>query len=305
MSFGYNRINYGIHSICPFRISDGLPYGILKVLGGGTMTLSSEFEELFGGSNKFAWAVEAKTISSEWTATVKSMPDFMFELFLGATVAQTAASATGTVGDFKNVLDSASAPVLHATTGIASVQTKSGSEQDLKDGLYMIKAVSPTTVDVYALTDIEFKKLGATNELSYIDEALKINATPLTITTLGALTEIVGLGVEMVGGSGTIGMTTGDTARFSVSSAHSGLSEISIGSSSTQFPEHRQLCLGQKRANGDTFEMELFRVVGSGMPIPFEEQTFAIPELAMKLVQDPCEDKVAVIRAKRGVGGVC
>ena len=78
--------------------------------------------------------------------------------------------------------------------------------------------------------------------------------------------------------------------------------EISIGSASTIFPEHKQLCLGQKRANGDTFEMELYRVVGSGMPIPFEEQTFAIPELSMKLVQDSAEDKVAVIRAKRGFG---
>ena len=117
--------------------------------------------------------------------------------------------------------------------------------------------------------------------------------------------EIVGLGVELTGGAGTVGMTVDDTFRFSVRSAHSGLSEISIGSSSTIFPEHRQLCLGQQRANGDTFEMELFRVVGSGMPIPFEEQTFAIPELAMKLVQDPCEDQVAVIRAKRGVSGSC
>ncbi len=298
MSFGYNRINYGIHSICPFRISDGLPYGILKVLGGGTMTLSSEFEELFGGSNKFAWAVESKTISSEWTATVKSMPDFMFELFLGASVTTTAASATGTVGDFANVLNES---VLDAATGIASVAVKSGSDEDLKDGIYIVKAVTATTVDVYALTDIEFKKLGATNVLEYLNEDLKITDSPLTITT-GAAVEIVGLGVELTGGSGTIGMTADDTARFSVRSAHNGLSTIDIGSGSTIFPEHRQLCLGQKRANGDTFEMELYRVVGSGMPIPFEEQTFAIPELAMKLVQDGCEDKVATIRAKAGVG---
>ncbi len=296
MSFGYNRINYGIHSICPFRISDGLPYGILKVLGGGTMTLSSEFEELFGGSNKFAWAVEAKTISSEWTATVKSMPDFMFELFLGATAVETAASSTGTVGDFANVLNES---VLDAVTGIDSVALKTSSEVDLKDGIYIIRAKSATTVTVYALTDIEFKKLGAANELSFLDEDL-IVLDDLTIST-GVATEIVGLGVEMTGGSGTIALTVGDTARFSVRSAHNGLSEISIGSASTIFPEHKQLCLGQKRANGDTFEMELFRVVGSGMPIPFEEQTFAIPELAMKLVQDSVEDKVAVIRAKRGV----
>lgn len=300
MAFGYNRINYGIHSICPFRIADGLPYGILKVLGGGTMTLSSEFEELFGGANKFAWAVEAKTISSEWTATVKSMPDFMFELFLGASVSTTAASATGTIGTFTNVLN---ASVLEATTGIATVTLKASGEADLKDGQYIIKAKTATTVTVYALTDIEFKKLGAANELSFLSEDL-IVVDDLTIVASTA-TEILGLGVEMTGGSGTIGMTIGDTARFSVSSAHAGLSEISIGSASTIFPEHRQLCLSQKRANGDTFEMELFRVVGSGMPLPFEEQSFAIPELAMKLIQDSCEDKVAVIRAKAGVGSSC
>jgi len=295
MAFGYNRINYGIHSIAPFRISDGLPYGILKVLGGGTMTLSSEFEDLFGGSNKFAFAVESKTIDAQWTANVKSLPDFLFELFLGASVSTTAASALGTVDGFANVLN---ASVLDASTGIATVTAKSGSEEDLKDGVYIIKAVSATTVDIYGLTDIEFKKLGATNDLSYIDEELKINAAPLSIVASSA-TEIVGLGVEMNGGGGVIGMTVGDTARFHVNSAHNGVSEISIGSGATVFPEHKQLCLGQKRANGDVFEMELFKVVGSGMPIPFEEQTFAIPELAMKLVQDSEEDKVAVIRAKR------
>lgn len=297
MAFGYNRINYGIHSICPFKISDGLPYGILKVLGGGTLTMTSEFEELFGGSNKNAWAVESKTISSEWTATVKTMPDFMFELFLGATVATTAASATGTVGALTNVLN---ASVLDASTGIASVALKTSSEADLKDGVYVVEAASATTVNVYALTDIEFKKLGAANDLSYLDESLLVTGSPFTIVSATA-TEIVGLGVEMTGGAGAIGMTVGDTARFSVSSIHNGVSEISIGSATTIFPEHRQLCLGQKRANGDVFELEIFRVVGSGMPIPFEEQAFAIPELAMKLVYDGTEDAVAKIRAKQGV----
>lgn len=294
-AFGYNRINFGIHSICPFRISDGLPYGILKVLGGGTMTFSSETEELFGGSNKFAWAVEAKTISSEWTATVKSLPDFMFELFLGASVSTVAADSAGTVGDFANILN---ATVLDAVIGIATVTAKAGGTSDLKDGIYIVHAVSATTVDIYGLSDIEFKKLGAANDLSYINEELKINDTPLAIA-MGAATEIVGLGVEMTGGSGTIAMVIDDTARFSVRSAHNGVSTIDIGNTSTIFPEHRQLVLGQKRSNGDTFEMELYKVLGSGMPIPFEEVTFAIPELAMKLVYDSVEDKVATIRAKR------
>lgn len=291
----YNRINYGIHSVTPFQISDGMPYGILKVLGGGTMTLTSEYEELFGGSNKNAWAVEAKTISSEWTMTVKSLPDFLFELFLGASVSKTAASATGTVTTITNLKGT----LVESATGIASVAAKTGAENDLKDGLYIVKAVSATTVDVYALTDIEFKRLGASNDLSYIDESLKINATPLTITASTAV-EIPGLGVEITGGSGVIAMTEGDTARFGVKSAHNGISEISIGAASATFPEHGQLCLGAKRANGDTFELEVHRAVGSGMPIPFEEGTFAIPELTTKLVYDAEKDEVAKIRAKRG-----
>jgi hypothetical protein len=295
MAFGYNRINYGIHSITPMRISDGLPYGILKVVGGGTLTLSSEFEELFGGSNKFAWAVEAKTISSEWTATVKTMPDFLFELFLGASVQTTVASATGTVGALANIKGTSA---MKATTGIASAAAKTGQEANLKDSVYVVKVVSATTVDVYAMTDIEFKKIGAT-PLSYIDDSLKITVTPLTIA-MGAPVEIPNAGVELTGGSGTIAMVVGDTASFHVFSAHGGISEISIGSAGTLFPEHKQLCLGQKRANGDVFEMEIYRVVGSGMPIPFEEQTFAIPELSMKLIQDSENDIVAKIRAKRG-----
>lgn len=296
MSFGYNRINYGIHSITPRHSTTKLPYGILKVVGGGTLTLTSEFEELFAGSNKFAWAVEAKTISSEWTATVKSMPDFLFELFLGATVTTTAASATGTV----STLTAASTALIPiGTTGIASVGLKSGSSADLKDNIYIVKVVSATTVDVYACTDIEFKKLGGA-ALVFQNEDLKITATPLTIVAASPV-EIPYTGIELTGGSGTIAMVVGATATFHVNSAHGGVSEIDIGSASTLFPEHNQLCLGQKRANGDVFEMEIYKVVGSGMPIPFEEQTFAIPELSMKIIQDSSVDKVATIRAKRGV----
>lgn len=299
MGLSQNRITYGIHSIAPFSRVDKKPYGILKVLGGGTMTLSSEFEELFGGSNKNAWAVEAKTISTEWSATVKSMPNFLFELFLGAAVTTTAASATGTITALTNFKGTS---VLDAVTGVASAGIKAGSEAKLKDGQYVVVADSPTTVRVYGLTDIEFKK-DSGSILEYVDDSLEITTSPLTITT-GTPVEIPNLGVELTGGSGTIGMTAGDTAFFKLSSAHGGLSVIDIGAASTIFPEHGQLCLAQKRSDGSTFELELYKVVGSGMPIPLEEQTFSIPELAMKLVYDECEDKVATIRAKAGVS-VC
>lgn len=290
MALSTDRIVYGIHSIVPYQRSNYMPYGILKVLGGGTLSLSAEYEELFGGSNKFAWATEAKTITSEFTASVKSMPDFLFTLFLGATVSTTSASATGTCGTLTNALNSS---VADASTGIASASVKSGSESDLKAGLYVVKAVNATTVDVYALTDVEFTN---GTDITYEDDNLKITASALTITT-GAAVEIPNTGIELTGGSGTIGMTADDTAYFEVAAAHGGISDITIGKSSSTFVEHGQLCLAQKRANGDLFEIEIYKAVAAGFPIALEETVFSIPELTVKLQYDSAKDAVAKVRA--------
>jgi len=295
MALSTNRITYGIHSLCPFSRVDNLPFGILKVLGGGSISLSSEFEDLFGGSNKFAWASEAKTITSEFTATVKSMPDFLFELYLGATVTTTAADALGTVTSaLANVLGTS---VLSATVGIASATIEAGSEADLKAGIYVVKAVSPTTVDVYCLTDIDFSE---GTDLTYVDDSLKITATPLTIADTSAVVSIPDIGIELTSGSGTIAMTSLDTAMFSVAKAHNGISEISIGSSATTFPEHGLVLLSQKRSNGDLFEIECHKAVGAGFPIALEETVFAIPELTIKLLYDEEKNEVFKIRAMKG-----
>ena len=291
MALSDNRIVYGIHSICPYSRTDYLPYGILKVLGGGTLSLSAEYEELFGGSNKFSWATEAKTITSEFTASVKSMPDFLFSLFLGASVSTTAASATGTCGSIANGKGSS---CFDAATGIASAGLKSGSTADLKAGHYIVDVVSSTTVDVYVTSDIEF--LNGT-DISYQDDLLKITASPLTITT-GAATEIPNTGIELTGGSGTIDLgTVGNTAYFEVAAAHGGISDITIGQSASTFVEHGQICLAQKRANGDLFEIEIYKAVAAGFPIALEETVFSVPELTVKLQYDSAKDAVAKIRA--------
>lgn len=290
MGASYQPIAYGIHSCACFRTSDGLPYGIFKVLGSGSLTLSSEFNELFGGSSKVPWAVEAGNISTEWTLSVKTLDGFLFELFLGGDLTATTASASSVASDLENIKGTS---VEKDTTGIGSISVT--TEADAKDAVYIVEAVSATTVDVYALTDIDFTR---GTDLSYVDEKLKITASPLTITT-GTAVVVPNTGVSLTGGSGTIAMTVGDTARFRVTTPHAGVNSIKIGSATTTFPEHRQLCLGQKRANGDTFEIELFRVNGSGFPIPLSEGEFAIPELSMRLVRDEDEDAVGTVRLKR------
>ncbi len=65
MALSSPRIVYGIHSMIPYARATKLPYGTLKVVGGGQIGLASEFEDLFGGSNKYVWASEPKTITAE------------------------------------------------------------------------------------------------------------------------------------------------------------------------------------------------------------------------------------------------
>lgn len=292
MSLSEDFIAYGIHSLVPYRRSDKLPYGIFKVIGGGTISLSAEFEDLFGGSNKYAWASEAKTISAEFTATVKSMPDFLFEVFLGATVNTTAASATGSVEAIANFNGTSAV----ASTGLASIGIKAGSESDLKSAIYVVKVVSATTVDVYAMTDIEFSN---GTDIEFIDDALKITASALTITTATAVT-IPDTGLELTGGAGVIAMVDGDTAVFKAASAHGGISEIIIGKSSATFPEHGQVALSAKRSDGSLMEIDIHKAVGAGFPIALEETVFSIPELAVKLLFDSALNRIATFRKIKG-----
>jgi len=296
MGLSNDFLSYGIHSSVPYRRSDKLPYGIFKILAGGTISLSAEFEDLFGGSNKYAWASEAKTISSEYVATVKSLPDFLFELFLAAEVTTTAASATGTI----TALVAGKGTLVDAV-GLASVGIESGEEAELKTGLYVVKAVSATTVDVYCLTDIDFSN---GTDISYKTDDLEITASALTIST-GAAVSVPNTGIELTGGSGTIDMTTGDTATFSVAPAHGGISTIVIGKSGANFTQHGQMALAAKQASGDILEINMHKVVGAGVPISLEETTFSSFELTSKLLFDNCLNRIITARKIKGLDSAC
>ena len=212
---------------------------------------------------------------------------------MGASVTTTAAAALGTVVDVATNVKGTS---LVADTGIAGVTIKSGSEADLKDMKIVVKAVSATTVDVFALTDITFDK-GA--DLVYEDDLLKITASPLTIATSTAV-DIPNTGLEITGGSGTIAFVTDDTADARFAAAHGGISEITIGKDTTSFPEHGVVMLSAKRADNSLFEIEIFKAVGAGFPLAFEETVFSIPELTIKLLFDEAKNAIAKITATAG-----
>lgn len=292
MALGDPRAAFGIHSIIPYRRSDHTPYGIVRVLGGGEISLSAERVDLFGGSNRYPWISEATIIDSEFTFTAKEYPDFLFELFLGAGVATTAAESGGGVTSITNASGTS---VSNATTGVASVQIDTAA--DLKYGRYVIKAVSATTVDLFALANIDTAK---GTDLEIQDDNLKITASALTVPDTGGTVAVPNLGISLVGGSGTVAFTTDDTAYFDLRPIHTGQSIITVGAEGTTFPEFGARMIAAKLSDGRIFEVHAFRANGSGMPIGLTENEFAEPELSMKLLFDSTQNAVFELTALDG-----
>ena len=239
MALSNARIIYGVHSFTPYDRDTGLPKGTVQTMGNSTFSLEGELVQLNGGSAKFPFAVEESTISAELTVAPKSYPDFLFELFLGKAPTQNSAEATGSSSALTNKQGTS---VQEASTGIATVSVKAGSEADLKFTKYVVVAASATTVDVYAYSNIDFVR--GTDKV-FENDALKITASPLTIVASTAV-EVPGYGVELTGGGGAIGMTVDDTASFEVRPPNSESMEVVIGGTADTFPEFGAIVMSQK-----------------------------------------------------------
>jgi hypothetical protein len=148
------------------------------------------------------------------------------------------------------------------------VGAKSGEVLEMKAGQYIVYAVSATTVDVYATTSVDLKKGTA---LTIQDDSLKITATALTIST-GAKVEIPDTGVELTGGSGTIGMTAGDTAYFEIWPPHAGVEVITIGAAANAFKRVALTFAASKRTTGEIGYVECPNAIALGVPFGFKEK---------------------------------
>jgi len=287
------RSLFGIHSIAPYDRSTGEFFGILKILGDSELNFGATSVDLRGGSNKFPWANETVSLESAFSAAVKSYPDFYFEKFAGASLSTVAASATGTVDAITNKNGTS---VVDATTGIASVAPKTGDEADLKFGTVIVKAVSTTTVDLFYSSDINFKSRGT--QTNYENDLLKITASPLTIPDTGATVDVPDYGLEITSGSGTVAMVVDDTAVFKTYPIHGGISKLTLGQSTIQFPEVGMIIMAQERATEELFEIEAYKAKSeAGIVLPLAEGGFSTSALGVKLLYDSVQDAVALITA--------
>lgn len=285
MGLSEQRTVFGIHSMTPFDRDTGEYKGILKVLASSTITLTGELIKLNGGSNKYPWATEQGLITAEMTLKVREYPNFLYELFLGKAPTTSPAAAADASG-FANVKG---LTVLDAVTGIATLSVL--TPLDVKSGKYIVKVVSPTTVDVFVSSDVDF---GRGADLDYEDDLLKITSVPLLITT-GAPILIPGTGIELNGGSGVILMVVGDTAKFKAQPGGD-QTVVRVGAVADVFPEFGSLVLAKKRSTDEIFEIEVFKCVGSGLPQMFEENAWSEAEIKVECLYDSVEDAVLEMR---------
>lgn len=284
------RIIFGIHSVTPYSRLDGTFYGTLRVLGGSSLSSSGAMVEVTGGSSKYAWAVEEGIITAEMTLKAKEYPDFLMQLFLGKAPTENNADTSGTIGTLTNVKGA----LMVATTGLASVTViPTTGAANLKFGKYVVKAASATTVDVYCSTNIDFARGTAED---FIDDTLKV-ATAIAVADTGGTTDIAALGLRLTGGSGTVALTTGDTATFTVRPPSSKSMDLIVGANTDTFPEFGAIVLSKKRGNGEMFEIDVHRCKGVGLPFSFNENAFSENEVKIKCFYDSVLNKVFTIRA--------
>jgi hypothetical protein len=249
-----------------------------------------------GGSSKYAWASEESEIKTELNLKLKEYPDFLFQLFLGKAPTATAAETTGNVSTLTNYKGTS---VMSATTGIASATAKASSEADIKFGKYVVVAASSTTVDVYFSSDAD---MGRGTNGSYLSDTLKI-ASALTITS-AATTDISNFGIKFTGGSGTIGLTAGDSATFYARpiAAAGGMTVVIGGLADQTFPEFGAICMSMKRGSGEMFEVDLYRCKSAGMPLDMSMGAWSGADVKVDVLYDPSLDGVMQIRHTKPSG---
>lgn len=279
------RTIFGVHSITPYNRVTGLPYGMARVLQGSTLTLEGDTVKLMGGSNKFAWQSEDGDINASLAFTMSEYPNWLFELFTGATVTEGTAEASGNVANFGNKNGSS---VVAAAGLIAPTITTVG---DAKFGKYVLKAVTSTKVELYALSDADFSR-GTDgefeNDLLKIDEWDSISAS--------GNHAVPGFGITLHAGASATALVEGDTAVFDIRPVNTFNRTVKIGGIADSAPEFGCIVMAQKQGSGALFEIDLFKCKSIGFALGADRKVFAQSEKTVDALYDSEKDGVFTLR---------
>ena len=278
---------FSVCSVAPYDRASGEFHGILRVLGSSSLSLSTELVKLNGGCNAFPWSVASGLTTGELSLTFREYPDFVHEVFLGASATTNAAEAAGSV----TIPENKTGTLVEPTTGIADIDAEAGSEADLKVMKYVVKAISATEVDVFASSFADFSR---GSDLSYLSDDLKV-ASAITVPDSGATVSIPNTGLEITGGSGTVAMIIGDTCVVESKPINSSSYDVKVGSASDSLPEFGAIVISAKDG-GALNEIDLFRCKAGGMPMGFDENSYSESAVTAECFYDSDKDGVFSMR---------
>ena len=288
MGLSQPKTIFGIHSMTPYDRESLKPYGTARVLQGSTLTLEGETVELFGGSNKFAWAIEdGDFTTAEIAFTMSEYPNWLFQLFGGKAPTQRSAEQEGDVSDLENKKGTS---IVGAEGLLAAVTVDTAA--NLKTGSYVIVADAADAFSVYAMSDVDF---GRGAELDFIDDSLKI-AEFTDVAGLGSTHAIVGLGITLTTGASAADFTVGDSATFEVRAINQESRDVVIGGIADVFPEFGAFLYAQKSGSGQIFEIEAFKAKALGLGLGAERKQFGENDYTATLTYDASKNGILRIR---------
>jgi hypothetical protein len=275
-------VNFGVHQVTFSDITDPSIMGMGKIIDNVTPDNNQEMIDLTGGSSAYPWA-SAPGLATGEIALVLKQYDKTIIKFLNANLSDESnieESASGDSAGFVSAITNVvGTSMVDATTGIASLAVDSATVSNLAYGDYVAKAVSATTIDLYLNTDVSGKA-------PYIDENLKITSTPITIP--GSSATVISNGIEFTGGSGSIALTTGDVATFSVRPINTYNLINYIGKAGSA-PKEFRVDIFSENIDGRIRQATYPRVIAAaGGNLKFLTKEFSMIETTLKILQ-PCE----------------
>jgi len=275
--------SFGIHNATFKDNLDPTYWGLAKILGSAEADLKQELIPLEGGSSIVPWAAAPGRAAGEITLPIrqydKQILRFLKPWIAGSEV-ETAAGEAG--GSVTAIVNAKGTSMVDATTGVASIAV--GTAANLKPGNYKIVATGAATVDIYVDTDVS-------GGVEYQDSDLKINSASITIPGTGATVESTG--IEFTGGSGSIALTTGDIATFTVNPISTYLLNTYFGKTGACLREF-ELTIYSECVGGRIRTTTYPRCVASAStPITFLENEWASMEATIQVLQPATVDYVA------------
>lgn len=278
------RGRFGVHSLCFYNRETYVPIAILKVIGECNFNFEAEWAKLEGGSSNQAWDAAVSRIESSISFTGKEFDPATMALLMGGQLIEGAGEPTGAADAFLNRNGTS---VVHATTGIAAVNITDAS--NLKEGKYVIKAVTANTAELYCLSDVDFK---TGNNVSYIDDNQKV--ADLDFSSGDAA--LADFGITLQKGTGAVAFTVGDTASFTIRKPNKSYAEVIFGQSSSNFPEVGVLIAGERQSDGTIEIMDLPFCKAAGMPVPFTPKEWAEWNVTIEALYDQEADRLGSYR---------